>query len=429
MKRALFRLLETAANFRSGPPIPPAANPMPSPVHANGSLWIYVSTIGELNAIEPFVRMLLAETGKPPLTLITDRRTYRESYASKYPGAYIYEIDGSSADAARLAALAPPKLLVIAEIPCLLSDAPCRFPFALLREVKRRRAPACVVNGWLYGYAPPSRLDSLERRLFGREYVASMDLITVQTEEIRATLVRAGASAERVHVTGNTKFDAVTFSDWSPEGARSAGLIRGLMQSRRPRVVAGCVTDIKDQEMILDAFLGMRVETPEAFLVLVPRHPENKERMATLETMLRERKLSYAFRTQIPDAPLSVTIDVLVVDTMGELKDFYGAATVTFVGRNHNVLEPLTFGKPVTVTPGWQPTFPSFPVYQLLKGVGAIEEVVGVDGLAASWSSWTRHDTRNEKALAEARAAVRSLSGAARRNMELLTATLRAWNL
>jgi 3-deoxy-D-manno-octulosonic-acid transferase len=429
MKWALFWLLETAASMRSGPPIPPVANPAPPASHANGSLWVYVSTIGELNAIEPFLRMLLEETGRPPLTLISDRRTYRESFAAKYPEAYIYEIDGSSADAARLTALAPPKLLVIAEIPCLLSDAPCRLPFALVRELKRRRVPVCAVNGWLYGYAPPSRLDAIERRLFGREYVASMDLITVQTDEIRQTLIRGGASPARVHVTGNTKFDAVTFSDWSPQGARSEALLRSLVQSGRPRVVAGCVTDIKDQEMILDAFLRTRVDTPAAMLVLVPRHPESKERMATLEVMLQRRNLAYAFRTRIPDAPLSGTIDVLVVDTMGELKDFYATATVTFVGRNHNILEALTFGKPVTVSGGWEPTFPSFPVYTLLKSVGAIHEIVGADELGARWSAWTRHGMRNERALAEARASVKRLSGAARRNMELLATTVRTWNL
>jgi 3-deoxy-D-manno-octulosonic-acid transferase len=67
-------------------------------------------------------------------------------------------------DVDRLFVATPPRLLLIAEIPCLLSDAPCRA--CRLRPSTPRKAMArqiAIINGWTYGYAPPSRLDAIER--------------------------------------------------------------------------------------------------------------------------------------------------------------------------------------------------------------------------------------------------------------------------
>lgn len=419
-KAAFFRALEIAGNLRSGSPIPRANDPKPPPRHRDGSLWLFVSTIGELNAIEPFLKRLLSETGQPPLTLITDRRVYRESYARKYPDAYIYEIDGTISDADHLARLTFPRLFIIAEIPCLLSDAPCRLPFAMIREARRRLSPVCIVNGWLYGYDPPSRLDAIEKRLFARDYLESLSLVTVQTDQARATLIQHGMAPHLIHVTGNTKFDAVTFSEWSATGARSERMLSSLRDSCRPCVVAGCVTEIEDQALILDAFDQVRRERSEVLLVLVPRHPENRERMAQLGHLLRERNVRHALRSELPDAPLDDSLQVLVLDTMGELKDFYGAGTVAYVGRNHNILEPLTFGKPTTISPGWEATYPSFPVYRFLMESGAVCELDSASALAQQWSRWLFDPQASVDTSSALKRAIHGLQGASARNMELL---------
>src|SRR6266852_5992653 len=67
-----------------------------------------------------------------------------------------------------LAAAVRPALLIVAEIPSRLSDAPCRFPFAFAYEAKRAGAAVCLINGWLYGEEPASRIDRLERSWFRR---------------------------------------------------------------------------------------------------------------------------------------------------------------------------------------------------------------------------------------------------------------------
>src|SRR5262245_12953947 len=79
-KWALFRVLEWAANLRAGQLSATSRTPRTPtapPGSGEGWLWVFVSTIGEVNAIEPFLRAFLAESGNPPLVLFSDHEHYR----------------------------------------------------------------------------------------------------------------------------------------------------------------------------------------------------------------------------------------------------------------------------------------------------------------------------------------------------------------
>lgn len=350
------------------------------------SIWVFVSTIGELNAIDPFLQRLVTEASKFKLVLITDHPHYIESYQRRYPQAFVQVSRGHSDDARQLAQRYPPTMLVVGEIPCWPGDAPCRFSFAYVIEAKRLGARTCIVNGWLYHYQPSCRMDALERQWFQESYLKAFDLIAVQTEEVREALIAHGAVAANIHVVGNLKFDALPSSDWSPAQARSPKMLSALLGSGRPIIVAGCVTEYADQHFILDAFQALRAVHPEALLIIAPRHPEVTERMQALSHFLDERRLPAEFRSKIEDEALSEDLACLILDTIGELKDFYAASRIAHVGVDHNVLEPLGFGKPVTVQSGWNQTYPSYPVYVLLRQQEGLTEVNTVEELAAVWS-------------------------------------------
>lgn len=378
------------------------------------ALWVFVSTIGELNAIDPLLRAVVARLPDCRLVLITDHEHYRDGYLAKYPQATVCVTRGHSSDAAELARTFPPQLLVVAEIPCWPSDAPCRFSFAFLLEARRRGAALALVNGWLYHYTPASRMDSLERRWFQRDYVRAFDAIGAQTEETRTHLVAAGAQAERVSVTGNIKFDAMQRHDWTPATAkRSPQMLGALLASARPTVVAGCVTDFAEQTMLLDAFTTLRRAHADALLILAPRHPEVAERMQQLREYLGQRALPAVFRSSMPDMAIAPDTACLVLDTMGELRDFYAAATVAHVGVDHNVLEPLSFGKPVSVGTGWDTTYPSYPVYKMLHDAQALLEVQSAAQLSDIWlalihnaDQYRDRSASIDKTLAQAKGAV-----------------------
>ncbi len=428
LRLAAFRALEALADRRTRRPGAPGlqspqASRSKSPAK---SLWVFVSTIGELNAIEPFLQRLLVELGQPRLTLLSDRTVYADAYRARHPDADVVFLSGSSAQARQLAQDAPPMLLVVAEIPALLHDAPCRLSFATVHAARAAGAPVVLVNGWGYGYRPPSRMDLLETALFGADYLQTFDLLLVQTPEFAARLLTAGAAAERVVVVGNLKFDAMDQTAWSPAQARSPVLLSALLAAQRNTIVAGCVTDADEQERVLDAFGQLQRQDAHCLLVLAPRHPENPAVMQRLRALLAERGLACAFRSELPDAPLAASVAVLVLDTMGELRDFYAAARVAHVGVDHNVLEPMRFGKPVTVSPGWDKTYPSYPVYRLLRQQDALLQAADADSLRQHWARCLAQDGTSSDAGARTRQALAAASGATERHFRALNPWLAA---
>lgn len=384
-KWALFRVLERMSDLR-GKGALVNTNSLPSSA-SQPALWAFVSTIGELNAIKPFLRSLCEQLRSLKLVLITDHEHYRAPYMEQFPGAVVYVTRGHSNDAWQLATHFSPVVLIVAEIPCLPSDAPCRFSYAFMRTAKQYGAKICLVNGWLYDYSPPCRMDIIENWLFRRNYVRLFDVACVQTDDIRQGLIRAGASPRRILVTGNIKFDAVEQPDWSVECAKSRNLVAALLAGDRPIIVAGCVTSDEEQQLVLDAFVHVKDRHPGALLVLAPRHPEYEDRIATLKSFLEARGVRAKFRSRVADVTLDWATQCLVLDTIGELRDFYAVAWVAYVGRNHNILEPLAFGKPVVVSGRWEPTYPSFPVYVVMREAGAILHVDHAEVLARDWLS------------------------------------------
>jgi 3-deoxy-D-manno-octulosonic-acid transferase len=221
-----------------------------------------------------------------------------------------------------------------------------------------------------------------------------------------------------VSVTGNIKFDAMRPA---AAAAAEAPLRLALRQRRQgPVIVAGSVSEPSDQRAILTAFAMVRSRAPSALLILAPRHPEERDRMVLLETLLREFGLEHQWRSRsAPDS--AVQGPVLILDTMGELRDCYAEASWAFVGTDHNVLEPLGFGKPVFVTGGWEPTYPSYPVYRHLLDAGALHEVVAIDALGPAWVAQIdreRADSAGERERIEA--VLVRMRGAVERNLAAL---------
>jgi 3-deoxy-D-manno-octulosonic-acid transferase len=92
---------------------------------------------------------------------------------------------------------------------------------------------------------------------------------------------------------------------------------------------------------------------PDALLVLVPRHPRRFEEVAA---WLRREQIPFARQSRVD--PVTDATQVLLVDAMGALLDFYAAGDVAFVGGSlvrvggHNLLEPAALGRPVLTGPG-----------------------------------------------------------------------------
>jgi 3-deoxy-D-manno-octulosonic-acid transferase len=121
-------------------------------------------------------------------------------------------------------------------------------------------------------------------------------------------------------------------------------------------VLLGGSTWPGEEGMLLDAFKALRTSNPRLMLVLAPRHVE---RARDVLKDIADRGLSVARRTEIK-ASLPKRPAVLLVDTTGELKNFYACADVIFVGKSltqhggQNVIEPALYAKAIVVGPNME---------------------------------------------------------------------------
>ena len=140
-------------------------------------------------------------------------------------------------------------------------------------------------------------------------------------------------------VTGNIKFDVV------PPTASSE--LRTLWGERA--VILAASTREGEENLLLDA-LGTPI--PEQLLVIVPRHPQRFEAVASLLTARAIR-----FQRRSENAPIRAETTVVLGDSMGEMFSYYAAADVAVIGGSmlpfggQNLIEACAMGVPVIVGP------------------------------------------------------------------------------
>lgn len=301
-----------------------------------GAIWFHAVSVGEAEAAFPLIRLILARYPERAILVTTTTPTgsarVRAVMGDRVHHVYLpYDLPGS---VARFLDHFQPSLAVIMETEIWPN---------LYRACRRRGIPLAVVNGRLSeksarGYA---RVPSL-----ARDCLADVALIAAQTEADAERFVRIGARADSVRVSGNMKFD----QDLDPQQELEARRMREQLFGDRAVLIAGS-THEGEEAQVIEAFKAVRKQIPDLLLVLAPRHPE---RFAAVEAVCRAAGLSLLRRSEnVPAADAAV----FLLDTLGELKSFYAASDVAFVGGSlvatggHNVLEPAAARVPVLFGP------------------------------------------------------------------------------
>ncbi len=211
----------------------------------------------------------------------------------------------------------------------------------LMRALAERRIPALIVNGRLTPRSLHRGGPWLRR--------AAARLALVLARDAGSAEGFAALGAPRVQVGGNLKADLppppALHPGWRPLAEAWAG---------RRVLVAGNTVE-GEEEWVLGAWAGAG---PETGLVLAPRQPRRFPEVADL---LAARGL--AFRRASEPWPESAGawngIRVLLLDTLGELPSAYQMASLALVGGGwtwhggHNPLEPLRWGVPTWIGPGY----------------------------------------------------------------------------
>ena len=285
----------------------------------------------------------------------------------------------------------------------------------LLQACARRRLPLALVSARL-SERSLRRYRSFAKGLMGRS-LRALALIATQTRDDAQHFVQLGAVAERVQVAGNLKFDLQL-----PSGlAQQAALLRASWLGARRVWVAGS-THAGEEEQVLAAHQQLcdtfAQEAP--LLVLAPRHPE---RFAAVAQLLQRSGLSFARYSEAAQAAQAHTVQVLLLDTLGDLLAAYACCDVAYVGGSlvpvggHNLLEPAALGKPLLSGPAY---FSSPEAARLLLACGALQLVLDAAGLAAALQrSFTNREASAQRGAA-GQAVLASNRGAATRTVALL---------
>lgn len=302
-----------------------------------GGLWIHAVSVGEVGVAATLIKTLPASL---PLVVTTVTPTGQERALKLFGqrGAVAYLPVDLAPTIRKFFRRFEPRALVLTEgdyWPLLLSQA------------KRHQLPVAVINGRVSDRTFP-RLKRLSRFLpaLVRAYFEPVDHFGVQTETDRERLLALGVSAQKVIVTGNLKYDTPEPLALPVLEAQVAELAAG-----RPVLVAGS-TMAGEELVVLRAFTAVVAHQP-ALLILAPRHPERAEEV---ERLLKASGLAFERRSLLA-AATARQLDVLLLDTVGELAALYRGARGAFIGGTltptggHNPLEAARFGVPVAVGP------------------------------------------------------------------------------
>jgi 3-deoxy-D-manno-octulosonic-acid transferase len=120
-------------------------------------------------------------------------------------------------------------------------------------------------------------------------------------------------------------------------------------------------------------------------------------------------------------------VAVLLVDTTGELKDFYVHADVIFVGKSltqhggQNIIEPAALGKPVVVGPNMENFV---PVMADFTAANAVVQVADETGLYESLIELLADDSRRAELGRLGRKVVMERRGAVQKTVDLFARLL-----
>lgn len=239
----------------------------------------------------------------------------------------------------------------------------------LVCQARRRGIPVALVNARL---SPRSESRFRAFRAITAPIFNQLDVICVQEPEDVARWQSLGVAASRIRHTGSIKFDDASASARAPRNFRP--ILAGLGVPAGAPVFLGASTH-KDEEAALGrACLALAKEIPGLFFISVPRHVE---RAKEVREDLEKLGLSVVSRTEIENSKSRIQNppDVLLVNSTGELRDWYACATVAFVGKSllarggQNPAEPIVAGCPAVFGPHMQ-NF-AILVHGLLKAGGA----------------------------------------------------------
>lgn len=364
-------------------------------------VWFHAPSVGEGLQARPVIEALRARNPAWQIAYSYFSPS-AESFAQRLDVDFrdVLPFDTGSSVAAALDALRP-SALIFSKLDV--------WPL-LVEAASKRGIPTALISATL---APGSSRSRGVASLVLRDAYSLLDAVGAVSSEDAARLIALGCQTERVHVTGDTRFDQVIESAMN---VNRLGVVLAPLRSPRPTLVAGS-TWPADERQLFDA-LGHAVIRESGLRAIIAPHEPTAAHLAPIERWAANAGLRHVTLGDVDAA----AADVVLVDRVGVLGDLYALADFAFVGGGfhaaglHSVLEPAAYGVPVLFGPRHRASREA----GLLLAAGAARAAADASDLAAALTHWLTQPAERLAAGAAAQRFVERNAGATVRSVELV---------
>jgi 3-deoxy-D-manno-octulosonic-acid transferase len=336
-------------------------------------IWLHTVSVGETRAAASLVQRLRKTYPNHQLLLThttpTGRAASEQLYGDDVQSVYL-PYDYPSA-AKRFLNCFRPRIGILLETEIWPN---------LIHACHSAKIPLLLLNARLSeksarGYA---RFAQLSRNVLGE-----LTLIAAQTADDAKRLASLGA--DRISVMGNLKFDI----EPPPAMLELGRQLRSHFGAGR-KIFLAASTRAGEEALLLDALEQLRI--PGLLTVIVPRHPQRFNEVATL---LTQRGIRFQRKSQNRDVPADIS--AVLGDSMGEMFAYYAACDLAFIGGSllpfggQNLIEACAVGKPAIIGPS---TYNFTQASQMAIASGAAVSVQNSTELALMLQDLLAHSDR-----------------------------------
>ncbi len=304
-------------------------------------LWLHCVSVGETNAARPLVSEIKKHFPDYRLVVSTTTKTGQELAKTIFENeadlVFYFPFDWKFSVRRSLKKVKPDVVL--------LMETELWFNF--IRLAKKSGATVAIVNGRLSEKS--LRRYSLIKRTM-RRVLHYVDLALMQGRDDGKRLMELGIRPSKIKITGNLKFDQNASESELTETFRA----RFAITENSPLIIAAS-THAPEETMILQAFKDVwknsKGELPR--LLIAPRHPERFDEVAEL---VKNSGFDWVRRSEIESAR-DKTAEIILLDSIGELRAAYPLAEIVFVGGSliphggQSILEPAIARKAIVTGP------------------------------------------------------------------------------
>ncbi|MBD3272644.1 MAG: hypothetical protein GF384_08935 [Elusimicrobia bacterium] len=304
-------------------------------------IWLHAASVGELVMLKPLIHELKTRFLNHHLIISTiTPEAYRMAVTSHLGEYVVYAPIDLVWPVRRAVRKIRPKLLLLAE---------AEFWPNLIIESAQTGTIIGVVNTRISDKA--FRFMRLVRWWY-RILLSQVTFFAARDEEDRQRVISFGIEKDRVVLTGNIKYDAVSVPRIAEHGLQQI-YQRFSVPNNVPVIVFGSVHHAEIR-MTRDSVKRLMDEFRSLHILIAPRHIEH---VSLISRHLDSAGIPWRLFSTVNSTDHKDGSRIVIIDTIGDLVTAYRIAWVVFVGGSlmpkggQNILEPALLEKPVLFGP------------------------------------------------------------------------------